>query len=140
MGAPFIEFLSAHGTVIFPAITLLAAMGIAQWRRAQVAERDLAFMAALLKRGLTAAEIVTLLRAKAATSERMTKLAQAGRLVAKNKMLLHANTATRPGRIEQFGALSGPAKLLVVVACTITAIMMSSIVSMSLIDLVSRRP
>lgn len=93
MDTQILEFVSAHGTVVVIAVTLLAATGIVQWRKAHVAELDCDLKEGLLQQGLPVAEIV---------------------------MLLQANAATRPGLLEQFGALSGGAKTGLVIATVMT--------------------
>jgi|GEM_PF-2227160 len=108
MGTQILEFVSAHGTVVVIAATLLATIGIVQWRKARVAELDAVLLENLLAQGLAIEEIETLLRAKATPRSGMVK--QIGKLV--------------DDALKQFGALSDAARwtlmfpFLMAVMCT----------------------
>jgi len=108
MGTQILEFVSAHGTVVVIAVTLLATIGIVQWRKARVAELDAVLLENLLAQGLAVEEIETLLHAKATPRSGMVK--QLGKLI--------------DDALKQFGALSDAARwvlmspFLMAVMCT----------------------
>ena len=133
MNPHFFEFLSTHGTVVVLAITLLAATGIVQWRKAHIAELELAFIVELLGQGLSAAEIAALLHANAALRTEWEELPEQRPSTAEIAPQQPAQAAPRRGLSDQFGDLSGGTKLVLVVAFTFIKIVMLFHIAMAIV-------
>lgn len=89
------EFVAANSSLCIVSVTILAAVGLTQWRRVRIVELELAAKREWIDQGVSADDIQVLL-GSAATSRR--------------------------GWIEQFGQLSGGAKAGVITAFVLVAV------------------
>ena len=89
------EFVAANSSLCIVSVTLLAAVGLTQWRRVRIVELELAAKREWIDQGVSAADI---------------------------QILLGNTSTSRRGWIDQFGQLSGGAKAGVITAFVLVAV------------------